>query len=170
MWSQSGYFQIFGPPYWIHHFEFSSSEFRFVISDPENPLCYILKPNRVFSNFLSTILDPLFWIFKFGFRIRNQLPQKPPMLHFEARQGIFRFFCFFAFLLRRHIGSAILNFSILTTRTQNLGFHKLNIIFTIKDPNNTNILYFEVKQDLFGFLVHHLGSAILNFSNLPSDS
>ena len=62
------------PPFSIFHFEFHSSDTRFVISDPENPhipsFGAIAKKLRIRTN-IAAILDPLFRILKFWHQILN---------------------------------------------------------------------------------------------------
>ena len=75
-------FSIWRPPYWIRHFEFWKSNFRFVISDPENPQVQSIRGIDGIVDFMSAILHPPFWNSKIWYRIRNQRPQKPPYLVF----------------------------------------------------------------------------------------
>ena len=64
-------FSIWRPPYWIHHFEFWKSNFRFVISDPKNPQVQSIRKIDRIVDFTSAILDRHFEIRKsyIGFAI-----------------------------------------------------------------------------------------------------
>ena len=75
-------FQIFGPSYWNHHFEFSKSDRRLVLSIPENTHIQIFRKMNFISKFRSTIFDLPYWISKIWQRIRYQRFWKNQSINF----------------------------------------------------------------------------------------
>ena len=81
----------------IRNFEFWDSEFKFVISDFKNPRVTVSKRIRAkllmfYSKmmYLTTILDPPFWILRIWRQIRNQRLRKPLSESFQTELRTFR--------------------------------------------------------------------------------
>ena len=68
---QNGLIYIFGPPYWIYHFEFWNSE----SAGPKTPKYQILlKSIQILHFWIAKLNVPfkIFWFLKFEFQIWNQ--------------------------------------------------------------------------------------------------
>ena len=98
--------------------------------------------------YVTAILDPLFWIFKVWLQNRHYRPHKPPtnssQINYSKRIQNSLKYC----MRYRHIGSAILNFS------------SFRINYSKRIQNS-------LKYCMRG---RHIRSAILNFVILTSDS